>query len=58
MPIENVLAYYCGPALAGIKTANIASYNTKNNPNAKSYILGLNKKLNKKGIYIWKEKQK
>ena len=52
MPIENFLAYYCGPALAGIKTANIASYNTKNNPNAKSYILGLNKKLNKKGIYI------
>ena len=52
MPIENFLAYYCGPALAGIKTANIASYNTKNNPSFKTDVLSLNEKLNKKDIYI------
>lgn len=52
MRIEKFLAYHCGPALAGIKPSNIASYKRGENPNLKHEIDILNSKLNRRGIYI------
>lgn len=52
MGIEHFLAYYCAPALAGIKPANIAAYSKFKNPRIMSEIEELNKILNKKDIYI------
>ncbi|NDO18671.1 DUF3793 family protein [Lachnospiraceae bacterium MD329] len=52
MGIEHFLAYYCAPALAGIKPANIAAYRKSQNPYILSEIKELNSILNKKDIYI------
>lgn len=52
MSIEHFLAYYCAPALAGIKPANIAAYSKSKNPCILSEIEKLNNILNRKDIYI------
>lgn len=52
MGIEHFLAYYCAPALAGIKPANIAAYSKSKNPYILSEIEKLNNILNRKDIYI------
>lgn len=52
MSVESLLAYQCGPALAGIKPANIAACTKARIANAKSEIAQLNSQLNDKGIYI------
>ena len=52
MPIEKFLAYHCGPALAGIKPANIMSFRRRENPGLVREIDILNSKLNGRGIYI------
>ena len=50
--LENIIAYHCGPALAGIKPANIASCYKAKIPNIYSEINRLNNQLNCKDIYI------
>jgi hypothetical protein len=52
MGIEHFLAYYCAPALAGIKPANIAAYGKSENPYILSDLEKLNNILNRKDIYI------
>ncbi|MGN0163072.1 MAG: DUF3793 family protein [Candidatus Ornithomonoglobus sp.] len=52
MPIEHFLAYHCGPALAGIKPANIASYSKAEKPGVLSEIEMLNRAFNGHDIYI------
>lgn len=52
MPIESLLAYHCGPALAGIKPANIVSCSRAENPNFREVIQQLNTRLNGQGIYF------
>ena len=52
MGIEHFLAYYCAPALAGIKPANIAAYRKSKNAYIISEIKELNNILNEKDIYI------
>lgn len=52
MDIERFLAYYCGPALAGIKPSNIAACSKAKNPDIISEIKRLNGVLNSKDIYI------
>ena len=50
--IERIIAYHCGPALAGIKPANIvACYKDKISDVHKTIRL-LNLQLNHKDIYI------
>lgn len=50
--LENLLAYHCGPALAGIKPANIAACHKSRIPNVHKEIKRLNTELNRKDIYI------
>ena len=50
--LETLIAYYCAPALAGIKASNIFSCYKDKCPDAKTEIQKLNKLLNKKDIYI------
>lgn len=50
--LESLLAYHCGPALAGIKPANIAACHKSRIPNLHNRIMELNKELNKTNIYI------
>ena len=52
MDIEYFLAYYCAPALAGIKPANIVAYRKSKNPCILSEIEKLNNIFNRKDIYI------
>lgn len=52
MPIEHLLAYHCGPALAGIKTANIASCSKTENPEVLSEIGMLNRAFRSHDICI------
>lgn len=48
--MERLIAYYCAPALAGIKPANIISI--QKCPEFERDIISLNLLLNKRGIYI------
>ena len=50
--LEKFLAYYCSPAMAGIKPSNLVTCFKDKLPNAKESIALLNKKLNKRDIYI------
>lgn len=50
--IEHVIAYHCGPALAGIKPANIVSCGKKKFPDSIKQIERLNHELNSKDIYL------
>ncbi len=50
--IEKLIAYYCGPSLAGIKPSNIASVSKEKYKNIHIKIKKLNEDLNKKDIYI------
>lgn len=50
--LENLLAYHCGPALAGIKPANIAACHKSRIPDVHNEIERLNAELNVKDIYI------
>lgn len=50
--IETIIAYHCGPALAGIKPANIVSCYKKAIPNLHREIQQLNKQLNPRDIYL------
>lgn len=50
--LEKLIAYHCGPALAGIKPANIASCLKSRIPDVHSQIKKLNLQLNPKGIFI------
>lgn len=50
--IEHVIAYHCGPALAGIKPSNIAACYKSKIPNIHEEIKRLNAQLNCKDIYF------
>lgn len=50
--LETALAYYCGPALAGIKTANLVSCFRRDYPRLNEELEDLNQKLNNKDIYF------
>lgn len=50
--LENLLAYHCGPALAGIKPANIVACQKLRFSDLHSKIIKLNNELNKTNIYI------
>ena len=50
--LERLIAYYCAPALAGIKPANIASCSKKQFMNLNSGLEKLNGELNRKDIFI------
>ena len=49
--IEKIIAYYCAPALAGIKPANIVSCSKAKIKNIHNCIKILNNQLNPKDIY-------
>lgn len=50
--LEVLLAYHCAPALAGIKSANIAACQKPKISNLYADIDRLNIELNRKDIYI------
>lgn len=50
--IDELFAYHCAPALAGIKPSNIAACRKSRFPNLHSDIENLNNQLNGKDIYI------
>ncbi len=50
--LEKLIAYYCAPALAGIKPANIAACHKSRIPNIHEEIVRLNDELNSRDIYI------
>ena len=50
--LETLIAYHCGPALAGIKPANLVACYRANNPNLYEEICWLNLQLNRKDIYL------
>ncbi|MBU5451273.1 DUF3793 family protein [Acetivibrio sp. MSJd-27] len=50
--IEHIIAYHCGPALAGIKPANIVSCHKEKIPDLHREIERLNSQLNGKDIYL------
>ncbi len=50
--LEKLIAYYCGPSLAGIKPSNIVSVNKEKYKNIHKDIKKLNEALNQKDIYI------
>ena len=50
--LERIIAYHCGPALAGIKPANIVSCRKSRIPDVHKEIERLNVELNKKDIYL------
>lgn len=50
--IENIIAYHCGPALAGIKPSNIVACYKDKLPDVHESIIRLNLQLNHKDIYI------
>ncbi|MDO5398939.1 MAG: DUF3793 family protein [bacterium] len=52
MPIEHFLAYHCGPAMAGIKPANIASCVKTENSDVLLSIKRLDNILQRRGICI------
>ena len=51
--IEKIIAYYCAPALAGIKPANIVSCSKSKIKNIHNCIKILNNQLNPKDIYAY-----
>ena len=50
--IESIIAYHCGPALAGIKPANIVACYKDKITDAHSEIERLNRELNCRDIYL------
>lgn len=50
--IENLIAYHCGPALAGIKPANIVACYKDKIPNVHAEIERLNRQLNCRDIHL------
>ncbi len=50
--MDYFFAYYCAPALAGIKSANTVSCDKLKIKNAEEKIIKLNKQLNKKNIFF------
>lgn len=50
--IEHIIAYHCGPALAGIKPANLVACQKSQIPNVRDEMDRLNKELNCKDIYL------
>lgn len=50
--LDNIIAYYGAPALAGIKPSNICSFSRRDHPDAEHEIDTLNSLLNDKGIYF------
>lgn len=50
--LEKLIAHYCGPALAGIKPANLVACYKSDMPDLKSEIKRLNGELNCRGIYL------
>lgn len=50
--LEKLIAFHCAPALAGIKSANIASCNKSRIPDVHRKIAVLNRQLNCRDIYI------
>jgi hypothetical protein len=50
--LENIIAYHCGPALAGIKPANIVSCYKDRIPDIHTSIDRLNEELNGRDIYF------
>lgn len=48
---EKTVAYFCGPALAGIKPSNLVSLSKADEPDIYTKVNNLNIRLNKKGIY-------
>lgn len=52
MELEKVLAFHSGPALAGIKAANLVSCSYEDTPDLENRLQQLNSKMNPKGIIL------
>lgn len=50
--LESLIAFHCGPALAGIKPANIAACHKAQIPDIRKHIKRLNGQLNRSDIYL------
>ena len=50
--IEHIIGYHCGPALAGIKPANLVAFQKGQFSNIFSEINRLNKELNGRDIFL------
>ena len=50
--LEELIAFHCAPAMAGIKAANLVSCSKANLPDAEAEVTRLNRTLNQKDIYI------
>ena len=50
--LDNFIAYHCGPALAGIKPANIVSCQKSRIPEIHAELETMNQQLNFKDIYL------
>lgn len=50
--MENIIAYYCGPALAGIKPANIVACDKNKFKDIYAEVEKLNNQLNRKDIFF------
>lgn len=50
--LDNFIAYHCGPALAGIKPANIVSCQKSRIPEIHAELDTMNQQLNPKDIYL------
>ena len=50
--LESEIIAHCAPTLAGIKTANMFSYNAKKPQDLNREIREVNQKLNHKGVFV------
>ena len=50
--LESEIIAHCAPTLAGIKTANMFSYNAKKPQDLNREICEVNQKLNHKGVFV------
>lgn len=55
--LEQMIISYCAPTLAGMKTANLFSYQLEQNISLESEIKLANTKLNPKGVFVYKLKE-
>lgn len=55
--LEQMIISYCAPTLAGMKTANLFSYQPEQDISLESEIKLANLKLNPKGVFIYKLKE-
>lgn len=55
--LEQMIISYCAPTLAGMKTANLFSYQIERAVSLESEVKLANEKLNPKGVFVYKLKE-